>query len=254
MSVPLFDALAEVAAVVRAAPHVLLFCDFEVSVAEDTSLPPATCGLFRSLVESGRYTVSLVSGKPHGEVRSCADVPGLVVVGNFGLEVSHAGDLFVEPSATDAMPALQLLADALTKACDQIPGATVENNGLSVSVSERDVDADQHAALRSAVHVVLAGASHPFALTASPSGYDIRPRVYWDKAAAVGLVRDRAGAPDAAIIYIGAHPTDEEAFAVLPDAITVRVGPVAETAAKFRLDGPDDVRRFLAWLAEGMPE
>jgi trehalose 6-phosphate phosphatase len=74
--------------------------------------------------------------------------------------------------------------------------------------------------------------------------------VYWHKGEMVKWIAARVGQPDGLVVFIGGDPTDEEAFAALPDGVTVRVGTGADTAAKYHLEGPDGVRTFLAWLRD----
>jgi trehalose 6-phosphate phosphatase len=124
----------------------------------------------------------------------------------------------------------------------------VEDKGLSIAVHYRHAAPEQHEAVRSAVHGVLSNASHPFVLTAGRMCFDIRPRVYWNKGEAVKWLLTRIGQPDALVIFVGGDPTDEDAFAALPDGVTVRVGSGPETAAKYHVDGPDGVWKFLEWL------
>ena len=51
-------------------------------------------------------------------------------------------------------------------------------------------------------------------------------------------------------IYLGDGRTDEEAFAVLDDAVTIKVGgDPAKTLAQYHVPGPAEVREFLHWLA-----
>ena len=126
----------------------------------------------------------------------------------------------------------------------------VEEKGLSASVHFRHVAPDQQEAVRTAVHNVLAGARHPFVLTAGRMVFDIRPRVYWNKGEAVRWVAGRVGQPAALVVFVGGDPTDEDAFAALPDGVTVGVAPTCETAANFCVDGPDGVRQFLEWLRD----
>jgi trehalose-phosphatase len=54
-------------------------------------------------------------------------------------------------------------------------------------------------------------------------------------------------APSALAVYIGDDATDDDAFNSLPaDAITIRVGAAAvSTAARYRVDDPRSVHRFL---------
>jgi trehalose 6-phosphate phosphatase len=256
MSVLLFDALDEVATRVRAAPHVLLFCDFDGALAPVYDHPAAATlsaevrPLLADLAARGRTTVTVVSGRSAADLRARADVPGLIVAGNHGLEIAGPGWEHIDPAVAESAPNVANLAAGLLKATESIPGVYVEDKGLSVSVHFRHVPPDQHEAVRAAVHGVLGGSSHPFVLTTGRMVYDVRPRVYWHKGEAVKWIAARVGQPDALVIFVGGDPTDEDAFAALPDGVTVRVGPGAETAAKYHLDGPDGVRKFLGWLRE----
>ena len=80
--------------------------------------------------------------------------------------------------------------------------------------------------------------------------HEIRPRVDWDKGTAVRWIRDQLGQAEALPIVVGDDMTDENAFDAFDDAITICVDPHRPTAAKYRVDGPDDVRGFLEWIAE----
>ena len=256
MSVSLFDALDDVAARLRAAPHVLLFCDFDGALAPVYDHPAAATlsaevrPLIADLAAGGRVTVIVVSGRSAADLRTRAHVPGLIVAGNHGLEIAGPGWKHVDPAVAESAPNVAHLAAALTKATESVPGVLVEDKGLSASVHFRHVPPDQHEAVRAAVHGVLAGSSHPFVLTAGRLVYDIRPRVYWHKGEAVKWIAARVGQPNALVVFVGGDPTDEDAFAALPEGVTVRVGPGAETAARYHLEGPDGVRKFLRWLRE----
>jgi trehalose-phosphatase len=50
-------------------------------------------------------------------------------------------------------------------------------------------------------------------------------------------------------VYVGDDRTDEDAFAALPEGITIKVGEPTKTAASFYLKSPEEVKRFLEWLA-----
>ncbi len=256
MSVPLFDALDEVAARVRAGPHLLVFCDFDGALAPVYD-HPATATLsaevrppLAELSTSGRATVTVVSGRSAADLRARADVPGLIVAGNHGLEIAGPGFEYIDPAVAESAPAVAQLAAALARPLEDIRAVYIEDKRLSVSVHYRHVAPDQHEAVRSAIHGVLSNSSHPFVLTAGRQVYDLRPRVYWDKGALVRWVAGHVGQPDALVVFVGGDPTDEEAFQALPDGITVRVAPGPETAAKYHVDGPDGVRKFLAWLRD----
>jgi phage/conjugal plasmid C-4 type zinc finger TraR family protein len=83
--------------------------------------------------------------------------------------------------------------------------------------------------------------------------FEIRPRVNWNKGTAVGWIKDKLSRPDAQAINVGDDVTDEDAFGALPDGITIKVGEMkvgetVETAARYHVKGPGEVRRFLDWI------
>lgn len=258
MSVPLFDALDEVAARVRAAPHLLLGCDFDGALAPVYDNPSAATlsnevrGPLADLAAGGRVTVLVVSGRSAADLRARADVPGLIVAGNHGLELAGPGWEHVDLAVAESAAAIHHLAANLERALEAVPGVMIEDKGLSVAVHYRHAAPELHEAVRSAVHGVLSNSSHPFVLTAGRMCFDLRPRVYWHKGEAVKWLLAHVGQPAALVVFVGGDPTDEDAFAALPDGITVRVGSGPETAARYHVDGPDGVRKFLEWLRDQM--
>ena len=79
---------------------------------------------------------------------------------------------------------------------------------------------------------------------------EIRPRVDWNKGTAVRWIQRVNGSANTLSLYIGDDATDEDAFAALPEGVTIRVGHAKETAARYYLDEQKSVTHFLAWLAE----
>jgi trehalose 6-phosphate phosphatase len=255
MSQPLTDALPEIAARLRTAPHLVVCTDFDgtlVPLAADRStvtLPAAARSALAGLAAAPGVTVVVVSGRSLDDLAARVGVPGVVLAGNHGLELRGPDWAHVEPAVEETRPAVANLAANLARPLEGIAGADVEDKGLSVAVHYRGADPADHEAVRSAVHGVLAASSHPFVLATGPLVFDIRPRVYWDKAAAVNRGRAQVGHPDATVVYIAADGTAEEAFAAFPDGVTVRVGPGPESSAKWTADGPDEVVEFLRWIA-----
>jgi trehalose 6-phosphate phosphatase len=137
------------------------------------------------------------------------------------------------------------LADMLEPVVAPVEGAWLEVKPASVAVHVRKV-ADRTAAAGVLERVRAAADS---SLTMKP-GKDVLELAVTDadKGSAVRRLVAELGVAGAA--YLGDDVTDEDAFRALgPDALTVKVGP-GETAARFRVADPGEVRVMLERLAQ----
>jgi trehalose-phosphatase len=256
MSQPLFDAMREVGARISQAPQRLLCLSYDGTLThfaahpQGATLSPQMERVLLSLASHEGVLLAVFSGRDRADLQSRVNIPGVIYVGNHGLEISGPGQLFVHPEAASRTDALKELAATLTSKLQAIEGATVEYKGLTISVHYRQLPADAWEEVRRIVHATLAGASYPFVLTSGEKVFEIRPRVDWNKGSAVKWIMDQAGTPDTLPIYLGDDATDEDAFAALPQGITIKTRSSAETAAHYTLEGPAEVRKFLEWVEE----
>jgi len=256
MSQPFFDVMQEVGARIEQAPHVLLCMDYDGTLTPFAVTPPRanlSAQMDRALLALADHpalSVAIFSGRNRGDVQSMVGVPGYIYVGNHGLEISGPGYVFIEPNAAAKVETLEHLAAELSARLQDIEGAMVEFKGLTISVHFRQVKQEEWDEVRRRVHSALAAASHPFVLNTGEKVFEIRPRVDWTKGNAVAWIRDRLGQPDLLTIYVGDDVSDEDAFKLLQDGVTVKVGGSGETAARYHLDGPGEVRKFAEWIDE----
>ncbi|HEV3237522.1 MAG TPA: trehalose-phosphatase [Gemmataceae bacterium] len=254
MSRFLFDHLDELGRRIDAARSLALFLDFDGTLVplndspDQVQLPPSLRRRLLALSNQENRIVAVVSGRQRSDLQARVNVPGLVYAGNHGLEISGPGFLFIEPSAIDYRDKMVEFAKGLETRVKGIPGAWVEDKGLTLSVHSRLVGPEQSDDLRRIVHAALEYTSHPFVLSLGDHVYEIRPRVDWDKGTAVRWIRERMGVPDALSIYIGDDRTDEDAFAAIAEGITIKVGEPTETTAGYYVRSPAEVERFLEWL------
>jgi len=258
MSRFLFDHVDDLGPRLRAAGSLALFLDFDgtlVAFRDDpgrATLSPSLRRLLLDISADENRIVAIVSGRERADLQARVGLPGLIYAGNHGLEISGPGFIFIEPTAVGYRECLQKLAETLVPRLEDIGGAWVEDKGLTVSVHWRQAPAERAEEIRRIVHGALENTSHPFVLTTGDKVYDIRPRVYWHKGSAVHWIRERLGMQEALTLYVGDDATDEDAFAALPDGITIKVGEATETAAVYHLRDPVDVERFLEWLANNL--
>jgi trehalose 6-phosphate phosphatase len=250
----LFDAMSEVGQRISQAPYLLLCLDFDGTLAPieaDPGLPTLSLQVERalwSLAAHDGISMAILSGRERGDLQARVGVPGLYYAGNHGLEISGPGSVFVEPTAAAQSAQIKILGTYLAKELQPVSGALVEDKGLTLSIHYRRVAAANHATVRQIVRAALAGTTHTYRLTMGEKVYEIRPNVSWNKGAAALWIRDRMGKPGTLVIYIGDDVTDEDAFVVFPEGITVKVRHSRNTAAHYLLENTAEVRRFLEWV------
>jgi trehalose 6-phosphate phosphatase len=253
MASHLFDVMPEVLRRIARAPHLLVGLDFDGTLAPivpepaDATLAPDIGALLRELANRGKTTVAILSGRSLNDVRQRVGLPGLIYAGNHGLEIAGSGFDFIEPEAAARQKALSEIAGEL--AARLVPMAAVEDKGLTASVHIRQTPASFYGRVRHIVEETIARHSLLFHITRGDMAYEIRPRVDWHKGAALRWIRQRIGVRYTAVVFLGDDLTDEDAFAALPGAITVRVGSPAATMANYHLANPDEVAVFLALVA-----
>ncbi len=254
MSRPLFENLQETGERIAHTPHILLCSDFDGTLAPIVS-EPLVAGLsapvrdvLQKLANHERISLTIVSGRELANLRKCVGIRGAIYAGNHGLEISGDGFFFIEPTAASCIDRLEKLAADLRRRLQHIPGAIVEDKGLTLSIHDRLV---AEAARAEVLHIVCASLRNmrlPFKLTTGNRVHEVRPPVEWNKGAAVRWINERVAAPGSLTVYIGDDMTDEDAFAALPDGVTVKVGNQLPTAAHYQVDGPEEVLTFLEWI------
>lgn len=255
MSRPLFDQMNDVGNRIADAPHVLLGLDFDGVLApleEEPAAIQVSVHMQRALAELSQredVTIAILSGRERADLQMRVGVPNLIYVGNHGLDISGPGCLFVEPTAASRTNIIQDLAEVLTRRLDHVPGVTVRNNGLSICVQEGPMDPMYRMQVRRVVHGVIACLRRFFILHAGDHIYEIRPRVYWNKGAAVSWIMDNLHLSHALPIYVGSDIMDDEAFPLLSEGIRIQVSETPCPEADYVLAGPAEVRKFLEWVS-----
>jgi trehalose 6-phosphate phosphatase len=256
MPQPLFDHLPNIESRLRASGGVLLFLDFDGTLAPIVGTPdqavlgPDTRVLLHRLSENAPCSVTIVSGRALVDIRERVGLANLTYAGNHGLEILGEGMRFVEPNAVQRIKILGELSRRLGERLRHIPGLEIENKVLTTSVHFRNVERSSLDEIRKTIDAEVGSSNAIFRVTRGLQVLEIRPRVDWDKGAAVRWIQDVKGTANTLSFYVGDDSTDEDAFAAMPKGITIRVGQAKSTAAQYYLEGQSFVAEFLAWLVE----
>jgi len=251
---PLMHSLAEVGVRIQSSDRVALFLDFDgtlTPIVEDpdlAQLSDAVREALRRIADRESIVTSVISGRAVEDLYVRVRVDNLIYSGNHGLEIFGRGLRFVEPEADARRGELRRLTEQLAGRLGHIPGVLVEDKGLTTSIHVRQASDDDVPAVEQAVRASVAAAGAFFRLNTGREVFEIVPRTGWHKGAAVQWILSHLSTDGLLPIYLGDDSSDEDAFAVLKDGVTVRVGGPLATCAKYSVPGPAEVYRFLIWL------
>ena len=254
----LLDALPAVADRIQTAGDIFIGLDFDGTLApirsqpHEVELTNSIRDILRRLNRSPATTVMIVSGRGLIDVSQRVGLPELIYAGNHGLEIQGPGFAFTEPRAAALVAPLRQHAARLRDRLQCIPGALVEDKGLSLSVHDRNVVPELRADVERITREIAADDEERFAIMSGHRVWELRPRILWNKGRAMQWVLERLDRDRPAsrlAFYIGDDRTDEDGFAAIPDGVTARVGPAEATAASYALADHAAVEMFLNQLA-----
>jgi trehalose 6-phosphate phosphatase len=259
---PLLDRLPELAREISGASHFLLGLDFDGTLAPIVAdpatacMPDATRAVFDRLASLVSVTVAVISGRAAEDLRTRVGL-NVILAGNHGLEIIEGDTRWSHPEAVNWQPVVRKICGELASRAAGIPGALVEDKGLTASFHYRNVASADLPLISEIASAVIAPYGDRFFLRNGKKVFEILPRTGWDKGSAVLRIIERLretlplGEPrcgEIAVCYIGDDTTDERVFRRLPCAITVRVGKSCPTLARFRIRDTAQVAGFLNWL------
>jgi trehalose 6-phosphate phosphatase len=237
-------------------PRILIGCDFDgtiaplVSHADDARLSIPTRAVLQRLVALPGVAVALISGRSIIDLQQRVAVDGVLYAGNHGLEMaSYDGSTVMAPAAEATVGVVHQVLEQLAAALAPIPGAWIEDKGVSASVHFRMAAEASHAEIEDLVRAAVQDVK---SLSIRPAKriWEIRPAIPWDKGTALRWFMSRCQVNSSATAFMGDDVTDLDAFREVPDGWTFLVGKEMDAAASATLRDPSDTAALLEWMAE----
>ena len=234
--------------------QIAVFLDYDGTLAPIVSQPEEAF-LSDSMREALRELASLVplailSGRDLDDVRERVGIDNVVYAGSHGFDIAGPDGLRRQ-MASDFLPKLDTAEKKLQEALDGISGARVERKRLSIATHYRNVKEKDIPKVKQAVGEV-AWHHRELRKMTGKKVHELQPDIDWDKGWALMWLLETLGLEGENVfpIYIGDDRTDENAFRALKQrGIGILVSEEPKfTAAKYSLEDPAEVERFLREL------
>ena len=209
----------------------------------EVRVPPQVKEVLGQLVANRRLFVAIVSGRRVRDLKALFDVKGLRYFGLHGAEWAR-GSTRISPAT---LAAIRAAKQAARRTFQAWPGIWVEDKVFTFSIHYRQAKPAARNAAFLVLVTLLARWGDALHILSGNRVWEILPGEVAGKSSTVLRILNDLP-PGTPAIYIGDDGTDELAFKVLKDQITVRVGEHRATHARYYVRTPSDVIRFLARL------
>ncbi len=234
-----------------------VFLDYDgtlTPIVDDPSqalLPDKTRLLMKKLSE--HWVVVIVSGRALADVKNLVGLENLVYAGSHGFNISGPEESFHEEPGKQFLPELDKAEKEIQDLIKNLNCVRLERKPYAIAVHYRQADEGIIPELEKRVDEVEA--RHPELIkTTGKKIFELRPKADWNKGKALLFLLERlcVDGTRAVPLYVGDDVTDEDAFEAIADrGIGILVSKVDhQTAARYRVQDPDEVASFLEELVK----
>lgn len=246
--VPLAAHWARVAARLRTSRRVMLFLDFDGTLAptvprpEMARLPVGTRQVLRRLARHPRIVVIVISGRRRADVRRRVGVVGIQYLGLYGGEDGRPFRV-----SRRVRQALDHVGAQLLQGFSRSPGVWVEDKRVSLTVHLREASTDVARHIRQQLRRRLRAFRSTLCLLENLRDVEVVPCSVGDKGQAVRRLLAGSKRRKALAVYFGDDLSDESAFEAVGRGVAVLVESAQSTHAHYTVAGTEHV---VTWLVQ----
>lgn len=232
-----------------------LFCDFDGTLTpirrnpDAVELAPRVRKLLEGLTKSG-ITLGVVSGRKIADVRKRVRLRRIWYAGAHGLFLRDPENRTYSLEKPGQKARIREAVRLLEEQIRGVRGLRIERKIATVALHYRGAPRRSQAIARNAIARVMERDPH-LCLLASKKIWGLLPDARSDKWGAISFALEREQQRNSGgrwlLIFIGDDATDERVFARMR-GISIAVGKKSETAARYWLRSPGEVRKFLERL------
>lgn len=255
-------AIPTLLAALASQPRLGLITDVDGTISPIVSHPDASqvtprCRALLNALVPHLTLVAAISGRAVADVRARVGLPGMVYIGNHGLEWWADGATHTEPEAVAARSALKAALDEVRDR--QVPGMLIEDKGATASVHYRQTDDPPAVAAAFFPVIQQIATQHRLRLFQGRMVFELRPSVDVNKGSAFLHLIMKYQLDGA--VYLGDDTTDVDALRAArrlrQDGACYALGVSVESddmpaalrkTADLTVFGIQDVEAFLSWL------
>lgn len=248
--------------------ELFILTDFDGTLAaiaktpDQAVLPVDARILLKELSEIPQCKIAVVSGRELKDLKKLVKIPGLIYVGNHGLEMEGPKLRIHKRVSAQQQRELQKMFRLLDERLKHIPGVVIQNKKLTLSVHYRLVKETRIHDVRQIVREisVLPAWKEQFLVRKGKLVYEIVPNIGWNKGKAVlWLLAQKLftmkNIDDLVPIYLGDDVSDEDVFVCLKkDGLTVFVGASNHFSSHYYVKNPDEAIEFLRIIHDLLSE